>query len=52
MPWRRSGNEKGVQADIPGAPHLPLSNRDIGYLPGDINDKLDPYMQRFLTISR
>jgi PhoH-like ATPase len=26
-------------------PIIPLSNRDIGYLPGDINDKLDPYMQ-------
>ncbi len=26
-------------------PVIPLSNRDIGYLPGDIKDKLDPYMQ-------
>jgi PhoH-like ATPase len=26
-------------------PALPLSNRDIGYLPGDIKSKLDPYMQ-------
>ena len=26
-------------------PIIPLSNRDIGYLPGDIYDKLDPYMQ-------
>ncbi len=26
-------------------PVIPLSNRDIGYLPGDIQDKLDPYMQ-------
>lgn len=26
-------------------PIVPLSNRDIGYLPGDINSKLDPYMQ-------
>ncbi len=26
-------------------PVIPLSNRDIGYLPGDIEDKLDPYMQ-------
>jgi PhoH-like ATPase len=24
---------------------VPLSNRDIGYLPGDIHEKLDPYMQ-------
>jgi len=26
-------------------PVVPLSNRDIGFLPGDISDKLDPYMQ-------
>ncbi|MEW6379609.1 MAG: PhoH family protein [bacterium] len=26
-------------------PIIPLSNRDIGYLPGDIHSKLDPYMQ-------
>jgi PhoH-like ATPase len=26
-------------------PVIPLSNRDLGYLPGDIEDKLDPYMQ-------
>lgn len=26
-------------------PVIPLSNRDIGYLPGDIENKLDPYMQ-------
>lgn len=26
-------------------PVVPLSNRDIGYLPGDIQSKLDPYMQ-------
>jgi len=26
-------------------PIVPLSNRDIGYLPGDIQSKLDPYMQ-------
>lgn len=26
-------------------PTIPLSNRDIGYLPGDIQSKLDPYMQ-------
>ena len=24
---------------------MPLSNKDIGYLPGDIQSKLDPYMQ-------
>jgi PhoH-like ATPase len=26
-------------------PVVPLSNKDIGYLPGDIQTKLDPYMQ-------
>jgi len=24
---------------------VPLSNKDLGYLPGDVNSKLDPYMQ-------
>lgn len=26
-------------------PVIPLSNKDIGFLPGDIKSKLDPYMQ-------
>ncbi|MBN1904756.1 MAG: PhoH family protein, partial [Deltaproteobacteria bacterium] len=26
-------------------PVVPLSNKDLGYLPGDIRSKLDPYMQ-------
>jgi PhoH-like ATPase len=26
-------------------PAVPLSNRDLGFLPGDIGAKLDPYMQ-------
>ncbi len=26
-------------------PIVPLSNRDIGYLPGDINSKINPFMQ-------
>ncbi len=26
-------------------PVIPLANKDIGYLPGDIKSKLDPYMQ-------
>ena len=26
-------------------PIVPLSNRDIGYLPGDADDKISPYMQ-------
>jgi PhoH-like ATPase len=28
-----------------GRPVVPLSNKDIGYLPGDIQSKLHPYMQ-------
>jgi len=28
-----------------GRPVVPLSNKDLGYLPGDISAKLDPYMQ-------
>lgn len=26
-------------------PLVPLSNKDLGYLPGDINSKIEPYMQ-------
>jgi PhoH-like ATPase len=26
-------------------PIVPLSNKDLGYLPGDINSKINPYMQ-------
>ena len=26
-------------------PVVPMGNRDIGYLPGDVKSKLDPYMQ-------
>lgn len=26
-------------------PIVPLANRDMGFLPGDIKDKMDPYMQ-------
>jgi PhoH-like ATPase len=26
-------------------PVVPLGNRDLGYLPGDVNSKLEPYMQ-------
>ncbi len=28
-------------------PIVPMGNRDIGYLPGDIKSKLDPYMQPY-----
>ena len=26
-------------------PIIPLSNRDIGFLPGDVQSKIEPYMQ-------
>lgn len=26
-------------------PIVPLANRDLGYLPGDVKEKIDPYMQ-------
>jgi len=26
-------------------PIVPLSNRDLGFLPGDVSEKIDPYMQ-------
>ncbi|MCB0396006.1 MAG: PhoH family protein [Flavobacteriales bacterium] len=26
-------------------PIVPLSNKDLGYLPGDVNDKINPYME-------
>lgn len=29
-------------------PIIPLSNKDMGFLPGDIKEKLDPYMQPIL----
>ncbi|HAR64677.1 MAG TPA: ribonuclease [Lentisphaeria bacterium] len=30
---------------LQGRPIVPLGNRDIGFLPGDVKSKLDPYMQ-------
>ncbi len=33
------------QQIILSRPIVPLSNRDIGYLPGDAEDKISPYMQ-------
>jgi len=36
---------KGYRQIYVSRPVVPLSNRDIGYLPGDIQSKLDPYMQ-------
>ena len=36
---------KNYQQILLARPIIPLSNRDLGYLPGDISSKLDPYMQ-------
>lgn len=36
---------KQYQQLILARPIVPLSNRDIGYLPGDANDKVGPYME-------
>ncbi len=38
-------NRKEFKQILLARPIVPLSNRDIGYLPGDIKSKLDPYMQ-------
>ncbi len=38
-------NKKSYRQILVARPVVPLSNKDIGYLPGDIGDKLDPYMQ-------
>ncbi len=38
-------NRKRYRQIFLARPVVPLSNKDIGYLPGDINSKLDPYMQ-------
>jgi PhoH-like ATPase len=36
---------KSYHQIILARPIVPLSNRDIGYLPGDANDKVGPYME-------
>ena len=36
---------KGFQQILMARPIVALSNKDIGFLPGDIKSKLDPYMQ-------
>ena len=36
---------KQYQQIILARPLVPLSNRDIGFLPGDANDKISPYME-------
>lgn len=38
-------SRKNFKQILLARPIIPLSNRDIGYLPGDIESKLDPYMQ-------
>jgi PhoH-like ATPase len=36
---------KSYQQIILARPIVPLSNREIGFLPGDANDKISPYME-------
>ncbi|MFC1850578.1 PhoH family protein [candidate division CSSED10-310 bacterium] len=38
-------NRKYYRQIFMARPIVPLSNRDIGYLPGDVQSKIDPYMQ-------
>jgi len=38
-------NRKSHRQIYLARPVVPLSNKDIGFLPGDIHEKLDPYMQ-------
>ncbi|THB77940.1 MAG: PhoH family protein [Desulfobacteraceae bacterium] len=38
-------NKKLYRQIFIARPVVPLSNKDLGYLPGDISSKLDPYMQ-------
>lgn len=40
--WEQRRNFKQI---FLARPIVPLSNKDIGYLPGDINSKLNPYME-------
>lgn len=37
--------KKDFQQIYLARPIVPLANRDLGYLPGDVNDKIGPYMQ-------
>ncbi len=37
--------KKEFQQIFLARPIVPLANKDIGYLPGDVNDKIGPYMQ-------
>ena len=38
-------SKKQYRQILVARPVVPLSNKDIGYLPGDVQSKLDPYMQ-------
>ena len=38
-------NKRYYRQILVARPVVPLSNKDLGFLPGDINSKLDPYMQ-------
>jgi len=40
--WAQRRNFKQIYL---ARPIVPLSNKDIGYLPGDINEKINPYME-------
>ncbi len=40
--WEQRRNFKQIYLS---RPIVPLSNKDIGYLPGDINSKINPYME-------
>lgn len=37
--------EKSYNQIFLARPIVPLGNRDLGYLPGDVNEKIGPYMQ-------
>ena len=37
--------EKNYNQILLARPIVPLSNRDLGYLPGDVGEKIGPYMQ-------
>jgi PhoH-like ATPase len=37
--------EKNFQQILLARPIVPLANRDLGFLPGDVNEKIGPYMQ-------
>lgn len=40
--WEQRRNFKQIYL---ARPIVPLSNKDIGYLPGDVNSKINPYME-------